>query len=111
MAAVFSWFAVVLVIACAVLRFTRRRQLACWLLVIFPVELCVALGVDLSHDSLKPGQPGYHSDLGTLPFLLGFLVATLIAALRPKWAWLFWLLWGVSALISALLIFFTFLFG
>jgi hypothetical protein len=110
-AAIFCWLAVVLVLACAVLHFTRWRKLASWLLVIFPAALCAGLWLDLSHDSLKPGQPGYHFDLAALPYLFGFLVVTVIAALRPRWRWIFWILWAVSALISVLLVFFTFLFG
>ena len=39
MAAIFCWFAVILVFACAVLRFMRRKTLACWLLFIFPAAL------------------------------------------------------------------------
>lgn len=111
MSAALCWFAVILVIASAVLHLRRTRPLASWLLVPFPMSLGVVLWFDISHDSLHPGQAGYRSDLKTLPYLLGFLVITFVAALRPKWGWLFWIAWTFSALIAALLVFFTFLFG
>ena len=109
--ALFCWIAVILVIASAVARFSHRRKLACWGLIVFSTSLCFGLWFDLSHDTMKPGQPGYHSDLSTLPYLIGFLVATLIVALRPQWGWLFWMLWVLSALVSVLIVFATFILG
>ena len=107
-AAIFCWLAVVLVLACAVLHFTRRRRLACWLLVIFPAALCVALLFDLAHGTAKLGQASYNSDMRTLPYVLGFLVISLLAALRPKWGWLFWIAWVFSALVCAVVVFLTY---
>jgi hypothetical protein len=107
-AAIFCWLAVVLVLACAVLHFTRRRQLACWLLAIFPATLCVALLFDLAHGAAKLGQASYNSDIRTLPYLLGFLVITLLSALRPRWGWLFWIGWAFSAFVCAVVVFLTY---
>ena len=108
MAAIFCWFSVILVFACAVLFFMHRRKLACWLLVIFPAALCIGLFLDLAHGAAKLGEASYRSDLRTLPYLLGFLLVTLAAALRPKWGWLFWLAWLFSAFVSAVVVFLTY---
>lgn len=108
MAAVFCWFAVILVLACAVLHFTRRRNLACWLLFIFPAALCLGLFLDLSHGAAKLGEASYRSDLRTLPYLLAFLLISLLTALRPKWGWLFWITWVFSAVICAIVVFLTY---
>jgi len=107
-AAVFCWFTASLVFACAVLHLTRRRVLACWLLAMFPAALCVGLIFDLSHSAARLGQASYRSDLRTLPYLLGFLIITLLAALRPRWGWLFWIAWLFSALICAVVVFLTY---
>ena len=108
MAAIFCWFTVVLVFACAVLHLTRRRDLACWLLVVFPASLSIGLALDLAHGAAKLGQASYHSDLRTLPYLLGFLLITVIAALRPRWGWLFWIAWVFSAFVSAVVVMLTY---
>ncbi|MBW8870406.1 MAG: hypothetical protein JF563_06470, partial [Acidobacteriales bacterium] len=91
-----------------VLRFTHRKNVACWLLVIFPAALSLGLFLDLAHSSAKLGQVSYSSDLRTLPYLLGFLVITLLAALRPKWGWLFWIAWLFSAFLCGVLVFLTY---
>ena len=108
MAAVFCWFAVILVFICAVLRFTHKKNLACWLLVLFPAALSLGLFLDLAHGATKLGRASYSSDLRTLPHLLGFLVITLLAAFRPKWGWLFWIAWLFSAFVSAVVVFLTY---
>lgn len=108
MAAIFCWFCVILVVVCAVLWFMRRRELACWLLVVFPAALCVGLGLDLAHGAAKLGEASYRSDLRTLPYLLGFTALTLLAALRPKWGWLFWIAWAFSGLVGAVVVLLTY---
>ena len=108
MAVLFCWFAVLLLIVCAVLNFTRRRALSCWLLVLFPAVFCFALLFDISHGVQKLGQASYHSDLRALPYALAFLAITLLAAFRPNWRWLFWTIWLVSALICAVIVYLTF---
>jgi len=85
-----------------------RKTTACWLLVVFPSALCVGLFLDLAHGAQRLGQASYSSDLRTLPYVLGFLVVALIAALRPRWAWLFWIGWVFSALICAVVVFLTY---
>ena len=108
MAAVFCWSASILVLASAILHFTRRRKLACWLLAIFPAALCVGIVFDLAHGVQKLGQASYSSDLRTFPYVLGFLLISVIAALRPKWAWLFWIAWVFSTLVCAAAIYLTY---
>lgn len=108
MAAVFCWFSIILVFACAVLHLTRHRTLACWLLVVFPSALSIGLFLDLAHGAAKLGQASYRSDLRTLPYVLGFLAVTLLAAFRPRWGWLFWVAWVFSAFVSAVVVFLTY---
>jgi hypothetical protein len=104
----FCWFAIVLLVACAVLEFTRWRIIGTRLLVLFPAALCVALLADLVHGVSKLGQAAYNTDLRTLPFLLGFLALAVLAALRSNWRWLFWLTWIVSALFCSIAVYLTF---
>jgi hypothetical protein len=107
-AVLFCWFAIVLLLACAVFHFMRKRSLACWLLVLFPATLCARLLLDLARGAEKLGPASYHSDLRVLPFLLVLLAITVFAALRPKWRWLFWITWLISAPICAGIAFLTF---
>ena len=110
MAVLFCWFAIVLLIACAVFHFMRKRSLACWLLVLFPASLCARLLIDLARGAQKLGEASYRTDLRVLPFLLFFLAITVLAALRPKWRWLFWITWLISAPICAVMVLLTFFF-
>ncbi|MGA8089179.1 MAG: hypothetical protein WCA10_18035 [Terracidiphilus sp.] len=108
MATLFCWFAIVLLVACAVLEFTRWRVIGTWLLVLFPAALCSSLLFDLAHGVSKLGQAGYNTDLRTLPFMLGFLALAVLAALRPRWRWLFWIEWFIGALFCAIAVYLTF---
>jgi hypothetical protein len=109
LAALFCWFAVILVLACAVLHFIARfRKLACWLLVLFPAVLCCGILLDLAHGMQKLGQAGYSTDIRTLPYFAGLLVVTLLAAIRPKSGWLFWIVWTFNLLFCALVVFLTY---
>ena len=108
MATLFCWFTIVLLLASAVLEFTRWRVIATRLLTLFPAALCLSLLVDLAHGTTKLGQAAYNSDLRTLPFLLGFLALAVLAALRPSWRWLFWLTWIISAAFCSIAVYLTF---
>ena len=108
MAALFCWFAIILLVACAVLEFTRWRVVGTWLLVLFPAALCIGLLVDLAHGERNLGEASYKSDLRTLPFLLGFLAVAVLAALRPGWRWLFWIEWILGALFCSIAVYLTF---
>ena len=108
MATLFCWSAIILLIVCAVLNFTRRRTLSCWLLVLFPAAFCFALLLDISYGVAKLGPASYHSDLRALPYLLAFLTVTVLAAFRPNWRWLFWIIWLVYALICTVIVYLTF---
>jgi hypothetical protein len=88
----------------------RKRSLACWLLVLFPASLCARLLIDLARGAQKLGEASYRTDLRVLPFLLFFLAITVLAALRPKWRWLFWITWLISAPICAVMVLLTFFF-
>jgi len=70
--------------------------------------LSLGLFLDLAHGATKLGRASYSSDLRTLPYLLGFLVITLLAAFRPKWGWLFWIAWLFSAFVCAVVVFLTY---
>jgi hypothetical protein len=104
----FCWFAIVLLVACAVLEFTRWRVIGTWLLVLFPASLCGALLLDIAHGVSKLGQAAYNTDLRTLPVLLSFLVISVVAALRPGWRWLFWIEWLIGAVLCSTAVYLTF---
>jgi hypothetical protein len=108
MAVVFCWFAIILLVVCAVLQFTRKRALGCWLLALFPAILCGATLFDLSHGQKNLGTASYNTDLRTLPYVLILLGVTVLAALRPRWIWPFWIVWILNALICGVAVFLTF---
>jgi hypothetical protein len=105
LATLFCWFGTVLLLICAVLQFTRKRALGCWLLVLIPTAVTAALLVDLSHGPRNLGEASFESDLKGLLPSLGFLAVTLLAALRPGWRWLFWIAWLVCALLCSIAIY------
>lgn len=98
----------VLLIACGILQFTRRRALGCWLLVLFPAALSFALLLDLAHGSSKLGAAAFNTDLRTLPYLGSLLLVALVGALRPRWRWLFWIAWVISAVMTSIAVYLTF---
>jgi hypothetical protein len=107
-AVLFCWFGAALLVICAVLQFSRKRILGCWLLVLIPAMVAAALLVDLSHGPRSLGEASYHSDLkGLLPSLV-FLAVTLLAALRPSWRWLFWISWLVCAVLLSIAVYLAF---
>ena len=108
MAAVFCSFAIALLLLCAVLFFTPGRRLGCWLLALFPLAIDIGILVDMVHGAQKLGQAGYSSDERILPVFLVLLAVTILAALRPRWGWLFWIAWFFNALFCALAVFLTF---
>lgn len=108
METLFCWFAIVLLVTCAVLEFTPWRVIGTRLMVLFPAVLCFAVLLDIAHGVSKLGQASYNTDLRTLPFLLGFLALAVLAALRSSWRWLFWLTWAVSALFCSIAVYLTF---
>ena len=108
MAILFCWSAIVLLLACAVLQFTRWHVYGTRLLVVFPAALCFGLFLDLAHGTAKSGQAAYNTDLRTLPYLLVFLAIAVLAAVRPNWRWLFWIAWLVSALFCSIAVYLTF---
>lgn len=108
MAVLFCWFAILLLVVCAVLFFTSLRKLGCWLMVVFPAALCAALLKDLTKGARKMGEASYHSDLMVLLPLFALLVITVLAALRPRWGWVFWIAWILNALVCALIVFLTY---
>ena len=108
METLFCWFAIVLLVTCAALEFTRWRVIGTRLLVLFPAVLCVAVLLDLAHGVARLGQAANNTDLRALPFLLGFLALAVLGALRTNWRWLFWLTWIVSALFCSIAVYLTF---
>lgn len=108
MAAVFCLSAIFLLLLCAVLFFTRWRNIGCWLLALFPLSLDIGILLDMSHGVRNLGQAGYNSDVRILPFFLALLIVTVLAAVHPKWSWLFWIAWVFNALCCAIAVFLTF---
>jgi len=101
----FCWVGTFVLLVCAVLQFTRKRALSCWLLVLIPTLVSLALLADLSHGSRNLGEASYQSDLKGLLPSLGFLALSVIAALRPGWRWLFWIVWLLCALLCSIAIY------
>lgn len=108
MATLFCWFAIILLLACAALEFTRWRAIGTRLLVLFPAVLCLSVLLDLTHGVTQLGLAAYNSDLRTLPLLLIFLAIAILAALRPAWRWLFWIVWLIGAALCSIAIYLTF---
>jgi hypothetical protein len=109
MAAVFCCFAIVLLVICAILQFTSRRAIGCWLMTLFPAALCIGVLIDLARSGQKAtGAASSNSDLRTLGFLAVLLAVTALAALRPRWIWPFWIVWIFNAVFCGIAVFLTF---
>lgn len=108
MAALFCVCAIVLLLACAIFFFTTWRKIGCWLLVLFPLALVIGILLDMARGIRTVGQAGFRSDAKILPYFLALLLVTVIAAIRPKWGWLFWIAWILNALCCAIAVFLTF---
>lgn len=108
MAVLFCWFTIVLVVSSAVLHFTRLRGLACWLLALLPASLCVGLLLDIAKGAQKLGEASYRSDLKTILPLTGFLALAVFGAIRPRWGWVFWIVWVLSVVVCGVIVFLTF---
>jgi hypothetical protein len=106
MAAVFCWFAIVLLVVCAILQFTSRRAIGCWLMTLFPAALCIGVLLDLARGA--SGTASHNADLKTLALLAVLLIVTALAALRPRWIWPFWIVWLFNAVFCGIAVFLTF---
>jgi homocysteine S-methyltransferase len=87
---------VALLIVAAALHATGRRSVGCWLLVIFPTISCVVALAELAGGPQRIGQSAYASDEKQLGYISVVLVLGLLAAVRPKWPWLFWIVWALN---------------
>lgn len=108
MATLIASAVVVLLIAAAASRSKGKLALGCWLLVPFPVFNLVAILVELSRGSAKLGMGAFETDSRQLWYCIAVFVITLLAALRPKWPWLFWIAWSLNAFFGAILFYATF---
>ena len=101
-------FVIALLIAIAVMHATGRRAFACWLLVIFPAALCGACLVDLARGPAQLGEAAFKSDQKQLLYCLALLAMNLLAALRAKSSWLFWVSWLLDAAVCGILVYLVF---
>ncbi len=99
---------VVLLIAAAASRAKGMLALGSWLLVPFPVFNLVAILVELSSGAAKLGAGAFESDERQLSYCIAVFVVTLLAALRPKLPWLFWIAWSLNAFFGAILFYAAF---
>ncbi len=100
--------ATVLLAVTAILQFTRKRQLGCWLLVAFPALLCAVALVDMARGPAALGQVAFESDTKQLMCCAALLGLTLLAAWRARWKWMFWVAWMMNALICGILVYLVF---
>jgi hypothetical protein len=89
----FAAFAVVLVIAAAAFYATGKRRLGCWLQVLFPAIL---YGWVLGDRYIATEAKA---------LCLSVLGLSLLAALRPRWPWLFWAAWLLNAFVCYILLY------
>jgi hypothetical protein len=99
---------VVLLIAAAALHVMGRRSVGCWLLVIFPTIACVVALAELAGGPQQIGQSAYASDERELGYISVVLVLGLLAAVRPKWPWPFWIVWVLNGTACAALVYLAF---
>lgn len=99
---------VVLLIVSSTLHGKGKRVLGCWLLMPFPAFNLVAILFDLSRGAAKLGQGAFESDKRQLIYSVVIFIVSLLAALRPRWPWLFWIAWMLNAFIAAILFYSTF---
>ena len=108
MASLLLLVVIALVTAAAAFHATGHRAPGCWLLALSPASLCAGFLLDLSRGVRQIGQAALENDRNQLAFCLVLLAACLLAALRPRWPWLFWIAWAVNALICAVLFYMVF---
>ncbi len=97
-----------LLLVAAGLHIAKNRALPCWLLVPFPLIGCAAALVEISRGPNGIGEAAFKSDQKQLGYLAVLLLVSLLAALRPQWAWLFWLAWAFNALVCGILVYVAF---
>jgi predicted DNA repair protein MutK len=95
-------------VAVAILHLKGRRVIGAWLLAFLPVLLCGVGVVDISRGAVQLGEGAFESDVKQLAFSVVLLVLSLIAALCPKWPWLFWLVWAVNGAVCGILVYLVF---
>jgi hypothetical protein len=108
MAALLASVVVVLLIAAAASRAKGMLALGSWLLIPFPVFNLVAILVELSRGAARLGVGAFETDERQLLYCIAVFVITLLAALRPKLAWLFWIAWSLNAFFGAILFYAAF---
>ena len=108
MATVIVPLLIVLLIAAVVLHLMGKRSLGCWLVVLFPASLCAVALLDHAKGPVQLGLASYQSDQKQLAYCLAILALSLLAALRPKWWWLFWVSWTLNAIVCGMLVYLAF---
>src|SRR5208337_1527220 len=109
MAALFASAVVVLLLAAAALHGKGKRVLGCLLLTPFSAFNLTAILLDTSRGAAKLGLGASESDKRQLLYCIALFAVTLLAALRPKWPWLFWIAWLLNCFVCAILFYMTFL--
>ncbi len=105
MASLFVLVLIALLLAAAALHLMRSRNLAAWLLVVFPATLCAGIMRDLSKGAANLGQGAFEDDQKQLVYCFFFLAVSLTAALCPKWPWLFRIAWLLDASVCGILVY------
>lgn len=108
MGALLTVFVVLLLLAAAALQLRGQRRLGCWLLAVFPAFACIAYLRDLVQGAQRLGLATYQSDQKQVGAALVLLAVSVVAALRPRWRWLFWIEWIFNAIACGILVYLVF---
>ena len=90
----------VLLIAAVILHVMGWRRLGGWLLAPFPALLCGAASMSYAT---------YHGNLEVLVERAVLLLLALLAALLPRWRWLFWIAWACNFIMCGTLVYLVYM--
>ena len=106
MAFLIAGLALATIIMAVVYQLLGKLRASCWLLLVFPVVLSiVALFSYLNNAGRASPGTDLRSDQSMAIFCLSLLVLSVLAKLRPRWRWLFWLAWLPNAIACGTLVY------
>jgi len=97
--------ALVSLLIAIVYQFLGKLRASCLLLLVFPVVLSTVALLSYSNGAGRSPGTDIRSDQNMAIFCIGLLVLSALAALRPRWRWLFWLAWLPNAIACGTLVY------